>query len=198
MAMNESYLKFFAKVSLMLATALSLTGCAYRLGSPDRSLPGGYRQVYIPVFKNKSMEPGIEVAFTNSLIQEFERTKIGRVTEASQAEVLVEGVITSVTYAKSGTDLTGDKSTPLPMGAVLATQYQILVTADVTLKRNSDKSVLWTGTFNGERTYQAPQVTTAGVNTVNPLYNLSARRQNIDQIAAEMMSEAHDRMTENF
>jgi hypothetical protein len=160
-------------------------------------LPGGYHQVYIPVFKNKSMEPGIEVAFTNSLIQEFERAKIGRVTDSNQAEVVVEGVITGVTYAKSGTDKT-DKDTPLPMGTVLASSYQILITADVTLKRNSDKSVLWSGTFNGERTYNAPLVTTAGVNTVNPLYNLSARRQNIDQIAAEMMSEAHDRMTENF
>ncbi len=144
------------------------------------------------------MEPGIEVAFTNALIQEFERAKIGRITGAPQAEVLVEGVITSVSYPKSGTDLTSEKNSSMPLGAVLATSYQILITADVILRRNSDKSILWQGTFNGERTYNAPQVTTAGVNTVNPLYNLSARRQNIDLMALEMMSEAHDRMTENF
>lgn len=41
---------------------LLLASCAYRLGSPDRGLPGGYRQVYIPMFKNMSQEPGIEVA----------------------------------------------------------------------------------------------------------------------------------------
>lgn len=144
------------------------------------------------------MEPGIEVAFTNALIQEYERAKIARVTEANQAEVVVEGVIESVSYAKSGNDRSADQDTSLPTGTVLATSYQILVTAQVTLRRNSDKSILWTGTFNGERTYNSPQVTVAGVNTVNPLYNLSARRQNIEQIALEMMSEAHDRTTENF
>lgn len=197
--MKESYLRIALKVSLSLAVLLAFPSCAYRLGSPDRSLPGGYRQVYVPVFKNKSMEPGIEVSFTNAMIQEFERAKIGRVTEANQAEVLVEGVIKSVSYARSGTDLNADDpNSTLPLGTVLTSSYQILITAEITLRRSSDKTVLWAGTFNGERTYTAPQVTAAGVNTVNPLYNLSARRQNIDLMANEMMSEAHDRITENF
>lgn len=174
------------------------TGCAYRLGSPDRSLPGGYHQVFVPIFKNRSMEPGVEVAFTNALIQEFERAKIGRVVEAKQAEVIVEGVIDSITYNKSGTDLNADTQSNLPLGTVLASQYQILITASISLRRSSDKAVLWSGSFSGERVYSAPQVFTAGVNTVNPLYNLSARRQNIERKALEMMSEAHDRITENF
>jgi hypothetical protein len=184
-------------VFLILSLTLS-SGCAYRLGSPDRSLPGGYHQIFIPIFKNKSQEPGIEVAFTNALIQEFERAKIGRVTDSKQAEVVVEGVIESVTYNKSGNDRGADNDSTLPTGTVLATAYQIVITAQITLRRNSDKSVLWSGNFSGERTYTAPQVTTAGVNTVNPLYNLSARRQNIERKALEMMSEAHDRITENF
>lgn len=173
---------------------LGLSSCAYRIGSPDRSLPGGYRQVFVPIFKNKSMEPGIEVAFTNALIQEFERAKIGRVTEQSQAEVIAEGEIDSVTYTPSSKKEGSD----LPMGAVLAAQYTILISAKLTLMRSSDRSILWSGTFNGERAYNAPQVFAAGINTVNPLYNLSARRQNIDVMASKMMSEAHDRMTENF
>jgi hypothetical protein len=170
------------------------------LGSPDRSLPGGYRQVFIPIFKNKSMEPGAEVAFTNALIQEYERAKIARVTDANQAEVLVEGVIQSITVAKTGSDLNWsvDENTQLPEGTSLATQYQILARVEVTLRRNSDKSILWSGVFNGEKTFPAALVTTAGINTVNPLYNHSATRQNIEAMAAEMMSEAHDRSTENF
>jgi hypothetical protein len=188
--MRKSYL-FWAL--LLEFFALSFTGCAYRLGSPDRSLPGGYKQVFIPIFTNRSMEPGIEVDFTNSLIQEFERAKIGRVTDANQAEVLVEGEISSVTYTPSSLSESG-----LPTGAVLAAQYQILVSATVTMRRQSDKSVLWTGTFSGERTYTPPQIKTAGINTANPLYNLSARRQNIATMASEMMLEAHDRITENF
>jgi len=202
--MLESYMKAFSKVStsvgtfLILITVMGLgSGCAYRLGSPDRSLPGGYHQVFIPIFKNKSQEPGIEVAFTNALIQEFERAKIGRVTDSKQAEVVVEGVIESVSYSK-GSDLSADTRQDLPLGTVLAANYKILITANIILRRNSDKEVLWSGSFSGERTYDAPQVTAAGVNTVNPLYNLSARRQNIERKATDMMSEAHDRITENF
>lgn len=178
-------------IFFLLGTA---TGCAYRLGSPDRTLPGGYKQISIPVFKNLSQETAIEVYFTNSLIQEFERSKIARVVDPNLAEAVLEGEIESVTYTPSGQNQGGS----LPTGAVLAAQYQILITAKITVKRNSDKSILWTGTFNGERTYIAPQVLNAVINTVNPLYNLSARRQNIQSLASEMMQEAHDRITENF
>ena len=181
-------------ISACLLSLLQLAGCAYRLGSPDRSLPGGYRQITIPVFKNLTQETGIEVGFTNSLVQEFERSRIARITAAPQSEVLVEGEITSVSYTPGGKREGGS----LPTGTVLAAEYRILIAATVTLRRQADKSVLWQGTFNGERTYVAPLVTAAAINTVNPLYNLSARRQNIDVLASEMMSEAHDRMTENF
>jgi hypothetical protein len=51
-----------------------LTGCAYRFGNVSRSLPGGYKYISIPVFKNKTQETGIEVGFTNALIQEFDRS----------------------------------------------------------------------------------------------------------------------------
>lgn len=175
-----------------MAFMLTMSACAYRVGSPDRSLPGGYRQVFVPIFKNATMEPGIEVSFTNALIQEFERAKIGRVTPENQAEVLAIGVIEEISYNPSGESDAG------PTGALIATQYQILLRAKLTLIKSSDRSVLWSGTFNGERPYAAPRVATAVVNSVNPLYNLSARQQNIEILATKMMSEAHDRITENF
>lgn len=128
------------------------------------------------------------------MIFEFERSKIGRVTDAHQAEVVVEGEIDSIQYNATPPNSGGT----LPTGAFLSPQYQILITAHVTLRRNSDQTVLWSGVFKGERNYAAPTVSAAGINTVNPLYNLAARRQNIEAAAAEMMSEAHDRMTENF
>ncbi len=173
---------------------LLLASCAYRLGSPDRGLPGGYRQVYIPMFKNMSQEPGIEVAFTNALIQEFESAKIARVTDAAQAEVIVEATIEKAQTSPSGDFI--DES--LPTGVLTADSYAIAVEVGITLKRSSDRSVLWKSSFVGNKSFSASKVTVAGVNSVNPLYNLSAKRQNIDQLAATMMSEAHDRMTENF
>ncbi|PWU18579.1 MAG: hypothetical protein C5B49_07015 [Bdellovibrio sp.] len=183
-----------AAATFTAGAAFLASGCAYQLGSPDRSIPGGYQQLSIPMFRNLTQETGIEVSFTNALIREFERSKTARVVDPPRAEAEVNGVITEISYVASG-----DVSSPsMPLGAVLRAGYSITVKVTVVLRRRSDQVVLWTGDFQGEHGYIAPQVTRAGINTVNPLYNLSARRQYIDLIAAEAMAEAHNRMSENF
>jgi hypothetical protein len=170
----------FTLLSALLGAVL--TGCSsYRLGGPNRQLPGGYSQIHIPVF-------------TNALIQEFERSRSARVVASEYAEAQVQGEIQSVLYQPGGIQ-GGDR---FPKGSVLASEYRVLMTVKVSLKRMADNAELWTGTFQGERTYVAPQVLQAGINTVNPLYNLSARRQNIENMANDLMSEAHDRMSESF
>lgn len=186
--------------SLLAFSAVVLpTGCAYHLGGTARTLPGGYKYISIPVFKNQTMEAGVEVGFTNALIQAFERSHVGKVTSQSLSDAKIVGVIESIQYLPGGKKTFGDSSAPnLPLGTVLATEYRILVTARVAVVRQADNTEIWTGQFSGERTYLAPAVTLAGVNSVNPLYNLSARRQNIDSVASDMMAEAHDRITENF
>lgn len=179
--------------------AISLSGCAYRLGAANRSIPGGYKQISVPIFKNKTQETGIEVSFTNAMIQEFERSRVARVVDNALSEVAVLGTIDSVQYYPGAKRLSGDSATPLlPKGSALASEYRILLVVTVRVIRQADGTELWKGSFNGERTYQAPQVTLAGVNSVNPLYNLSARRQNIDLMASDLMLEAHGRITENF
>lgn len=175
---------------------MALSSCAYKLGSQGRSLPGGYKQVHIPIFKNLSQEPGIEVSFTNALRQEFERSHIARIAEPQQSEVVLEGNITKVTYRMTSVKQQNDPT--IPAGTVLASKYSIDAEVTLRLLRLSDKKELWSSTFTNESVYTPPQVAVAGVNTVNPLYNLSARRQNIDVMAQQMMTEAHDRLTENF
>lgn len=130
-----------------------ISGCAYRTGGPDRSLPGGYTQIHIPIFKNKTQEVGIEVGFTNALVQEFERSRSARVVAPQYAEAEVEGEIQSVIYQPGGIQ-GGDK---FPKGSVLASEYRVLLVVRVALKRKSDNAELWSGTFQGERTYVAPQ-----------------------------------------
>ncbi|MGZ3783629.1 MAG: LptE family protein [Bdellovibrio sp.] len=174
-------------------------GCAYRFGGPVRSVPGGYKQISIPTFKNKSQEVGIEVGFTNALIQGFYRSRVARIVDNALSEATVIGQIDSVQYLPGAKRVAGDSSSPyLPNGTVIASEYRILIRATIKVIRQADGKELWTGSFSGETTYAAPQVTLAGVNSVNPLYNLSARRQNIDTLANTMMIEAHDRITENF
>jgi len=150
--------------------------------------------VHIPIFKNYTMEPGIEVDFTNAIRQEFERSRVARISEPERSEVVLVGELVTLDYVSQAPS----QLSTLPTGTVLATQYDIRLLVKMTLKRKSDGVVLWTSEFNSSRSYLAPQVTMAGVNTVNPLYNLSARRQNITILSANMMAEAHDRLTENF
>lgn len=139
------------------------------------------------------------MAFTNALMQEFYRSKVARVTDQRLADVILIGEIRQLEYLPGGKKISGDSSAPfLAEGAVLATEYRILLTTEIKALDRLTKKVLWSGSFAGERTYVTPQVTLAGVNSVNPLYNLSARRQNIEVMANDMMLEAHDRITENF
>jgi len=192
--MNLGYWRHLILTRFFPLFFLFLTSCAYRWGAPDRTLPGGHRLVYIPIFRNLTSEPGIEVDFTNSLRREFERSHIARVSNTENADAEIIGEITQLSY-RPETLKEGDT---LPTGTVLVTRYNIVIDLKITLKKKADQSVLWQGDFTSQRVYIAPQVTTAVVNTVNPLYNLSARRQNIQVISGLMMSEAHDRLTENF
>jgi hypothetical protein len=185
--------------NILFIIAFSLSGCAYRLGSGQRAIPGGYKSISIPVFKNKSFEPGIEVGFTNALLQEFQRSKVAKVLDDALSEVRIEGEIVDVKYLSSSKKVAGDPAAPyLPLGTVLTTDYVVIVTTHMRVLRQSDKIEIWRGNFTLERSYSAPQVTIAGLNSLNPLYNQSARRQNIDNLALDMMAEAHNRMTESF
>jgi hypothetical protein len=184
-------------LSLLIILAQGLTGCAYSFGLSHRSLPGGYTQLDIPVFKNKTQEVGIEPLFTNALIRRFERSQAAQVTDKNAAPITLEGVINLVTYTQvSVTD--DSKLTYLPQKTVLATAYQVTVSAVLLLRRKSDERVIWQGTFNEDKVYQAPQIGTALVNSADSTYNQSARMHTIGLMAEDMMAEAHDRITENY
>jgi hypothetical protein len=180
---------------LVLSTLL--TSCAYQVGFTNRALPHGYKQVYIPVFKNYTQEPGIELDFTNSLRTELERSRVARMTDPGLAEVELIGEISDLIYMPENPQSSSTSST-LPTGTVLASAYDIRLNVKLSLKKRSDGSTIWTSQFNSDKKYNAPRVTMAGINTVNPLYNLSARRQQIQIMSETMMAEAYERMTENF
>ena len=180
----------------LLFGALLFSGCAYRFGLAERRIPGGYELVAVPVFKNETPEVGIETYFTNAMVRELERSKLAKVTDKSHAQVVLEGTVARLRYEKTAT-VTG-ASGNLPNGAALTTEYRIYVTTSLRLRRNSDQKVLWSATFEKETSYLAPKIGVPGLNSANALYNHSAHYQNIALLAVDMMSEAHDRLTENF
>lgn len=171
--------------------------CAYRFGFSERSLPGGYTQVAIPVFKNMSQEVGVEIPFTNALINRFGRSQVARVSDKDSSPLTLEGTIRDIRIQSSALQ-TNTQLTGLPNDAVLATEYRIVVVTDLILRRKSDEKIVWQGNFSTEKVYPAPRIGTPVINSANATYNQSVRMQTISLVAEEMMSEAHDRITENF
>jgi hypothetical protein len=167
--------------------------CAYRQGAPERAVPGGFRQVRVPMFKNLSREVGIETSFTNAMIDELLRSRVATINPDADVEVL--GAIESVQYFPSGNNPIGNIGVDRP---VLASDYRVVIVMDLSVKKKSDDKLLWSGKFTGQRTFSAARITAPVVNSANPLYNLSARRRNISALAQDMVVEATDKMTENF
>jgi hypothetical protein len=184
-----------------LSGLLALSGCAYHMGYGDRQVPGGYRTVAVPVFKNISHEAGIEVYFTNAFVREMQRERVGTITDKANAQVTLEGTIDQVTYA-SGSPILGTGFGPAgngyPNGTVLNSAVRIGVATTLRLRRNSDQKILWEGSFTREQSYSTPRIGYEALSGANALYDHSARYQNIEALATDMMSEAHDRLTENF
>lgn len=183
-------------------------GCAYRLGYADRQLPAGIKKVAIPVFENKTSYTGAETAYTNSLRAQFAKSKVAQVVDKNKADAIILGTITNVDVGRGGflnandadQRYTDDSNSvdELPRNTLLITDYRVIVTVDVQIKSLKDNSQLWRGQFQGERAYTAPQVRSADLNTSNALYNSDARAQAMADISMDVMSEAHDRMSENF
>lgn len=183
-----SALRVFALVGLM-----SLSACAYRAGYGDRQIPGGYHAIAVPVFKNQSRETGAEVYFTNAIIRELERSRIGVVTTKENSQVTLEGIVDSIVFDNGNAFDAG------PGSSVLGTTVRTIATVTLRLRRNSDQRVLWENAFTKESNYTPPKILKIQeLTAANALYNQSARYQNIELIAADMMVEAHDRLTENF
>jgi hypothetical protein len=198
MVSNPDYflqVKFKGLYFLFILFVAQLSACAYKMGYGDRALPGGYSEVAIPVFQNESKEVGLETDFTRALTDRFHRSQVALIKERDRAPVLVRGVVTSVDVVRG---LGASQIPNLPRRAVLATEYRLTVAANVEVIRQSDQKIIWTGQFSGSKVYLAPRIGTPGVNSANALYNHSKRRETLRVLAQEMMTEAHDRMTESF
>lgn len=185
--------------AFVFSIVLLCAGCAYKFGFSERTLPGGYTQLAIPVFKNATNEVGVEAPFTNALVRRFARSQVARVSDKESSPLTLEGTINSINVV-DGPKVTNQPGglTTLPEQTVLTTEYRIVIATSLILRRKSDEKVMWQGSFSGEKIYAAPRIGTPVLNSANATYNHSARMHTIALLAEEMMTEAHDRITENF
>ena len=81
------------KGCLSLLCLLLVAGCGYRFTAPNASLPGGIKTARVPIFINRTAEPGAEFAFTQAARDQLDRA--GRLGGAD-AEAVLEGTILGV------------------------------------------------------------------------------------------------------
>ena len=79
---------------LVLALLLiGVSGCGYRLGYVKPARYGHLESIYIPTFKNETLEPRSAVLVTNAVIQQIQRDGTYRVGTASNSDAALEASI---------------------------------------------------------------------------------------------------------
>jgi len=117
---------FMTVICLFLVTA-----CGYQLSGKGTHVPPGITSLAIPTFVNQTLEPGIEIPFTQGFLREFLFDSRVRISGRSEADAVLEGIIKSfrlqsVSYDRSGFVL----------------EYETIVTVDLMLKKK-DGEVMW-------------------------------------------------------
>lgn len=161
------------KTGVLVVTLLGflfLSGCGYQMVGKETHVPAGLNSIAIPTFKNRTYEPGIEIAFTQAFLREFILDRRVHVVDRSQADSLLEGVITdfrmySVSYDRSG----------------LVLEYQTSVVLNVTLKDRAGK-VLWE-----EKNFSETQWFRASSDVLASETNKAEAIQQIGKLVAERL-----------
>jgi outer membrane lipopolysaccharide assembly protein LptE/RlpB len=119
------------KKCLLLFCLLPVWGCGYHWVGKETHLPSGVTSIAIPTFINKTLEPGIEIPFTQAFLREFILDRRVKVVDRKEADSILEGIIIYYTFSVVSFDKSG-----------LALEYQTNVIIDLTLKEPNGK-ILW-------------------------------------------------------
>ncbi len=193
---------------ILWLTLLSLCHCGYNWGHQTRELPGGHKTVYVELFKNPTKELGLELYFAKAITQELERSGFAIVTDESIAELVIKGDILSA-------DVVGAASSPnfnsidysgttpatrenIPYSASFWTSYTVNLAVNLRAVRSRDKHLVWQSTISDSDSFQSSRLRRQGLRSSNVLYNEARKKQTIKLLAKEMMTDAFDRLTENF
>jgi len=107
-----------------LLVVLALSGCAgYRVGNISGRDLQGVHSVYVPVARNTSLEPNLQMTVTNAVIRRFNDDGTLTVNQNSNADSELDITITSVDHnsvSSSNNDI------------YVTAQYQVTIQATVT------------------------------------------------------------------
>ena len=112
-----------------LLIAVLLGGCGYTVNG---TLPSHIKTVAVPIFENRTPEPAIEGLITRAVVEAFSTNGRLRVVSLSEADSVLNGVITSYTI----TSIAFDKDANVR-------QYRLLVTLTLRMRDLRKNTVLF-------------------------------------------------------
>jgi hypothetical protein len=168
-----------AGVFTLLLLALTLGGCAgYRVGDISGRNLQGVRSVYVPVAKNVSLEPDLQVILTDAIIQRFNSDGTLEVNQSENADSELDITISDVQRS-----------------AVASSTNNILVTAEYQLTINAKAT--YVNRRLGRKIFENVQV--AGNTTFFTQGDLQeGERQALPLAAADLATSAVKLVTEGW
>ena len=176
-------LRFFVFYSRIVTLAgliccLLLVDCGYHRIRPGNNVPSDVTSIAVPVFRNDSYEPGIEVLLTEALREQFLRSGFVRLTDVKNADAVVAATVKKFSLKAisfSETDY--------------ATEYRASVVMRIKLVTREGK-VLW-------QDRNVSRVEDFRV-SVDIFQTEAAKQQATAKIARDLMADVHDRIFDGF
>ncbi len=172
-------LKRRALLLFALVATLIATGCGYGFRGTVSYLPKDIKTVAVPYLENDTAEAGLETTITEAIIREFNRSKLLRLADVGEADVVLRGKIKAVsTRAVSFQD------------ARTALQRRVIVNCDIELVRRDNRKLIWRGRgISAGEDYD--------VDTDNQVTE-DNREQALEDVAKNLALKIHDGIFENF
>jgi len=140
----------------------SLSGCAgYRVGDTSGRNLQGVRSVYVPVAKNASLEPDLQMTVTNAIIRRFNSDGTLEVNQDSNADSELDVTITNIqqTAVRSSTS-----------DILVTAQYQLTIEATATyVNRRLGRKIFENAAVTGSTTFFTQSNIQEGVRQALPL-----------------------------
>jgi outer membrane lipopolysaccharide assembly protein LptE/RlpB len=114
---------------LRLALPAALGGCGYTLRG---TLPPHIKTIFVPIFRNRTQEPGIESVVTRAVVEGFSTNGRLRVVSREQADAILDGEVIGYTIASVAFDR--DANVRL---------YRLIVTVNLRLRDVRENTIIF-------------------------------------------------------
>ncbi len=166
------------KWGLYLAAGLLLfTACGYRMAGSG-NLPAGLEHFAVHVLENRTSETGLELVFTNALVNEFNRRRPGTIVNSQEAPAFLDGTIVSLGW-----------NTIARSGPVTALERQVYAIMSVAFTDRQGHVIWQSGPIRGMQAYRVTRDDSDADGN---------KRQAINQLAERLAEDILLRMTTNF